>query len=192
MNAVILNGGRANGQGAASRRIRDAAVREFQSLGWTVKVFDLDGMTIKPCRGCFACWLKHPGTCAIQDDEEVYLRALVASDATVWITPVTFGGYSSTLKKALDRSIPILLPFFIKAHGEIHHPQRYEKRRKLLALGTLPAPDAESERIFRDLVHRNAINMNPVKTDVSILSEQACDEDVTVRVKELMLTAGII
>jgi multimeric flavodoxin WrbA len=191
MNAIILNGGPANGRGAASRKIRDAAAREFESLGWAVKVFNLDGMTIKPCRGCFACWLKHPGTCAIQDDEEDYVRALVASDATVWITPVTFGGYSSALKKALDRSIPVLLPFFVKVHGEIHHPQRYEKRRKILAVGTLPAADAEAERIFRELVQRNAANMNPLTTDACVVDELADDAQVTARVKDIIRTAGI-
>jgi multimeric flavodoxin WrbA len=191
MNAIILNGGPANGRGAASRKIRDAAAREFESLGWAVKVFNLDGMTIKPCRGCFACWLKHPGTCAIQDDEEDYVRALVAGDATVWITPVTFGGYSSALKKALDRSIPVLLPFFVKVHGEIHHPQRYEKRRKILAVGTLPAADAEAERIFRELVQRNAANMNPLTTDACVVDELADDAQVTARVKDIIRTAGI-
>ncbi len=191
MNAIILNGGPENGRGTASRKIRDAARREFQSLGWTVKVFDLDGLTIKPCRGCFACWLKHPGTCAIQDDAEEYLRTFIASDAAVWITPVTFGGYSSALKKALDRTIPTILPFFIKTHGEIHHPQRYEKRRKLLALGTLPAADAEAERTFSDLVYRNAINMTPLKTDVCVIPESASDTEMTARVKDVIRTAGI-
>ena len=191
MNAIILNGGGASGRGAASRKIRDAAVREFQSLSWNVRVFDLDDMTIKPCRGCFGCWLKHPGTCAIRDDEDAYLRALVASDATVWITPVTFGGYSSTLKKALDRSIPIILPFFIKTHGEIHHPQRYEKRRKLLAVGTLPNEDSRAEQIFRGLVQRNAINMSPLRTDICVMSEQTDDTELTARVKDFIRTAGI-
>jgi len=191
MNAIILNGGPANGRGSASRKIRDTAVKEFQSLGWAVRVFDLDGLTIKPCRGCFACWLKHPGTCAIQDDGEEYLRTFIASDAAVWITPVTFGGYSSSLKKALDRTIPTILPFFIRAHGEIHHPQRYERRRKLLALGTLRDRDAEAERVFRGLVQRNAINMNPLKTNVCVMSEHADDAEVTARVKDLIRTAGI-
>ncbi|HVP91938.1 MAG TPA: flavodoxin family protein [Terriglobales bacterium] len=191
MNAVILNGGSANGRGATSRKIRDAAVGEFESLGWTVKVFDLDRMTVKPCLGCFACWVKHPGTCAIQDDEEQYIRALVASDAQVWITPITFGGYSAALKKALDRSIPILLPFFIKTQGEIHHPQRYDKRRKLLAIGTLPGPDAGAEQTFRALVQRNAINMDPIKTDVGVIPEQADEAEVAARVKDFIRTAGI-
>ena len=191
MNAVILNGAPAGGRGTVSRKVRDAVVCELQSRGWAVKVFELEALNIKPCRGCFACWLKHPGKCSIQDGGEAYLRALVASDAMVWITPVTFGGVSSILKRALDRSIPILLPFFIKTHGEIHHPQRYEKRRKLLAVGTLPNHDARAEQIFRNLVQRNAINMNPLTTDICVLSEYATDAEMTSRVKNFIRTAGI-
>jgi len=191
MNAVILNGASGNGRGAACWKIKDAVEKEFRSRGWAIKAFDLDAMTIRPCRGCFACWLKHPGTCAIKDDGESFLRALVASDAAVWVTPVTFGGYSSALKKALDRSIPVLLPFFIKTHAEVHHPQRYKKRRKLLAVGTLPNADTEAESIFHGLVQRNAINMNPLRTDTCVVYENADDAEVAARIKELVRAAEI-
>jgi len=60
MNILILNGGPRNGRGATCRKIVDAVVNESQARGWNVTVYDLDGMAIKPCRGCFACWLKHP------------------------------------------------------------------------------------------------------------------------------------
>jgi multimeric flavodoxin WrbA len=191
MNAVILNGGPATERGAASRKLSKALEEELRSRGCAVAPFELDDMIIKACRGCFACWLKHPGTCAVRDDEEKYLRALIESDVSVWITPVTFGGYSSTLKKALDRSIPILLPFFIKTHGEIHHPQRYKKRRKLLAVGTLPTDDAEAEKIFRDLVHRNALNMNSLHTDVRVVSERADDAEAAACARDILDAAGI-
>jgi multimeric flavodoxin WrbA len=191
MNAVILNAGPGNDRGAVCRRVRDAAVEEFRARGWTAQTFDADGMMIKPCRGCFACWQRHPGTCAIKDDEEGYIKAFVASDAAVWITPVTFGGYSSALKKTLDRLIPILLPFFTKTAGEIHHPQRYERRRKLLAVGTLGQPDAEAEGIFSRLVHRNALNMNSLKTDVSFVYESAPGAAIAERVAELIREAEI-
>jgi putative NADPH-quinone reductase len=191
MNAVILNGGPDNERGAACRAIRDAAAAEFRSSGWFVRTFELEGMTIKPCVGCFACWLKHPGTCAIRDDAEEYVKAFVASDAVVWISPVTFGGMSSALKKALDRTIPSILPFFVKTRGEIHHPQRYEKRRRLLAFGTLPAPDAEAESIFRNLIQRNAINLAALETETGFVYETGSPQALAARVGDLARAAGI-
>lgn len=173
MNILILNGGPSGGRGGTCRMIRETVENESRAKGWNVTAYDLDGLNIKPCRGCFACWLKHPGTCAIEDDEKLILKAMAGSDAQVWITPVTFGGYAPALKKALDRSIPNILPFFVKVHGEVHHPQRYENRRSFIAFGTLAAPDAEAERIFHSLVQRNTLNLGSVMTESRVLYEDA-------------------
>ena len=186
MNILILNGGPGNGRGPVSREIRDAVANAAGSKGWNVAAYDLDGMDIKPCRGCFACWLKHPGTCAIKDDEEAILKSMAGSDIMVWITPVVFGGYSPILKKALDRSIPNFLPFFIKTHGEIHHPQRYEKRRSFLSFGTLPAPNPQSEKIFNDLVRRNSINLSVVFTTSRVFHDGETGAEIGNPVKELL------
>jgi multimeric flavodoxin WrbA len=190
MNAVILNGGDGNAAGAACRKIRDAAAKEFEARGWNVRTFDLDTMTIKPCLGCFGCWLKHPGTCVHKDDQEEILKALAAEDVGVWITPVTFGGYSSTFKKMLDRSIPRVLPFFIRVNGEVHHPQRYPKRRKLAVIGTVAGPDVEAERIFRGLADRNALNMQASRTETRLIAEGAGDEEIRARVREIVAGLG--
>ncbi len=171
MNVLILNGGPADGRGALHRRIKEIAENEGRSRGFTVQAFDLDGLDIKPCRGCFACWLKHPGTCAIKDEQEPVLRAMAAADIAIWITPVTFGGYSSALKKSLDRMIPNILPFFIKVRGEVHHPARYNRRQRLAVLGTLPSPDEAAAAIFRGLVERNAINLHLTETRATVIGE---------------------
>jgi len=191
MNILILNGATENRNGAFHRKIKDVLERESGKRGLSVTAFDLDSMEIKPCRGCFGCWVKHPGTCAIQDDEEGILKAFVRSDILLWLTPITFGGYSSVLKKALDRIIPISLPFFIKSHGEIHHPPRYRGRKKLLAVGTLPRPDAGSESIFRDLVGRNAINLNSLKTQVAVIGEETDEPGIERAVQEMFERAEV-
>jgi multimeric flavodoxin WrbA len=191
MNAVILNGGPGNRQGETCLMIKSAAARELEARGWAVKAFDLDSMSIKPCLGCFACWVKHPGTCALKDDEEQVLRAMAAEDLAVWITPVTFGGFSPALKKALDRSIPRVLPFFIRVGGEVHHPQRYPRARKLLVIGTLAGPDVEAGRIFRDLARRNGLNLQTDKTEAGIIDAGAAEAEVKALVRGLIRAAGI-
>lgn len=171
MNVLILDGGPRDARGAACRKLASAAAAEARLKGHAVTAFELDALAVKPCLGCFACWLKHPGACAIKDDQEQVLRAMVAGDLWIWITPVTFGGYSPVLKRALDRSIPNLLPFFTTRQGESHHPLRYTKRRGLIVLGTLPAADLESERIFHDLVRRNALNLDSVLTESRVVHD---------------------
>ena len=171
MNVLILDGGPRDARGAACRKIAAAAAAEARLKGHAVTAFELDALDIKPCRGCFACWLKHPGTCAIKDDQEQVLRAMAAGDLLVWITPLTFGGYSPVLKRSLDRSIPNILPFFTVRHAEVHHPPRYKKRLGLIVLGTLPAADPEAERIFHELVGRNALNLDSVLTESRVVHD---------------------
>jgi multimeric flavodoxin WrbA len=124
MDVLILDGGPRDNRGSPGRELAAMVAGEARAKGHAVTAFELDGLAIKACRGCFACWVKHPGLCAIKDDQEQVLRAMAAAALQVWITPVTFGGYAPALKKALDRFIPNLLPFIVRREGEVHHPLR--------------------------------------------------------------------
>jgi multimeric flavodoxin WrbA len=80
------------------------------------------------------------------------------SDVVVLVTPVTFGGYCAALKKAVDRVLPILSPFFMKIRGEVHHKPRYKKYPALIGVGILPRRDEESEALFSRIIERHATN----------------------------------
>ena len=110
MKAVIFNGAKEGDLTikAIEKNIADQLTKER----WEVEPIELRNMQIANCIGCFGCWVKTPGTCVINDDGRETTRKAIQSDLMVWLTPVTFGGYSSELKKALDRIIPILLPYF--------------------------------------------------------------------------------
>ena len=170
MKALFLKGSPPAGRDLLSNRAAAAVTAKLKALGWETKAFALAGMDIRPCRGCFACWLKTPGRCVIHDDQEAVLAAAAASDLFIWLTPVTFGGYSPELKKALDRIIPVLLPFFTTVQGETHHPLRYPHHPRLLAIGTQKEEDADGERVFRHLVGRNALNMGDAQADTLVFS----------------------
>ena len=179
MKAVFLKGSPAAGQDPLSNRASAAVMAEMKARDWQVKAFALAGMDIKPCRGCFSCWVKNPGICVIKDDgQEPILRAWAEADLIALLTPITFGGYAPELKKVMDRIIPILLPFFMKIRGETHHPQRYPRRRRLLAVGTQKQDDAESRNVFRRLVQRNALNMGDVEAATLVFSGDASLADI--------------
>ncbi|MEI6725275.1 MAG: NAD(P)H-dependent oxidoreductase, partial [Actinomycetes bacterium] len=113
----------------------DALADGLAAGGWAVDDWRLRDDKIAWCAGCFKCWTTTPGECAHHDDGRAVAERWVRSDLVVFLTPVTFGGYSSELKKALDHVLPILLPTMGKRGGETHHPQRYERRRDLLVVG---------------------------------------------------------
>jgi len=170
MKAVFFKGSPPAGGDLLCNRASAAVMAKMKALDWEAKAFALAGMDIKACRGCFSCWVKTPGRCIIEDDQESILRAMAVSDLVIWLTPITFGGYSPELKKALDRIIPIILPFFNKVQGETRHPLRYAFRRRLLAIGTQKREDAGSEDIFRRLVKRNALNMDNAEAVTMVFS----------------------
>jgi multimeric flavodoxin WrbA len=184
MEAVFFKGSPPAGRDPLNNRAAAAVMAKAKALDWEMKAFPLAAMDIQPCRGCFSCWVKTPGRCIIHDDEEQILAATAASERVIWLTPVTFGGYAPELKKALDRIIPILLPFFTQVRGETHHPLRYPRQRRLLAIGTLRQDDAESEGVFRRLVGRNALNMGDVAADILVFSGDVALADMEKRLAD--------
>lgn len=113
---------------------------------------------IKECLGCFGCWIKEPGQCVIGDEGNVLVEKIINSQRVVYITPVVFGGYSSELKKLLDRIIPLVLPFFKKVKGEVHHQERYKEYPQILIIGLMAQENADMATTFHKLIKRNAMN----------------------------------
>jgi multimeric flavodoxin WrbA len=157
MKALILDGTKSNND--ESTKILDLMLEELKKLKWEVSTIVLEEKNIAYCTGCFGCWIQTPGECVIKDYEEDTVRKMVHSDLIIYLTPIMFGGYSSILKKALDRQIGRVLPYFMKIDGEVHHPKRYEKQQSLLSIGLLDKRDTDKEEVFKMLVARNAINM---------------------------------
>ncbi len=157
MKALILDGTKSNND--ESTKIFNLMLEELNILNWEVISIALEDINIGYCTGCFGCWVQTPGECVIKDYEENVVKDMVHSDLIIYLTPVMFGGYSSILKKALDRQIGRVLPYFTKIDGEVHHSKRYDKQQSLISIGLLDKPDSEKEEIFKMLVARNAINM---------------------------------
>jgi multimeric flavodoxin WrbA len=174
MKALILNGSKTDEE--AMNIISDSLVDSLRIKGHEIEVMVLRNEKIASCLGCFGCWLKTPGECVIHDAGGNLPKKVIQSDIVFLLTPVTFGMYSSELKKAMDRyACPLLLPFFEKIDGEIHHSGRYKKYPTLVAVGVLPNPDEESESTFATLVSRNAINLHTTALSSIIYSSDNSD-----------------
>ena len=117
------------------------------------------------CAGDFYCWVRNPGMCNTDDDNRVIAAKIMQSDLVINLTPITFGGYSSELKRMVDHQIQNISPFFTHIQGEVHHKKRYKRYPNLLTIGWMDEPNMQAEAIFRHLVHRNAINFH-AKTSV--------------------------
>jgi hypothetical protein len=187
VKAVILDGSREDDD--ALNTPHRVILDELTGAGWEVEPFILHQLAISYCRGCFECWVHTPGVCVSTGAGRDVPRAVIQSDLTVLLTPVTFGGYSSPLKKAVDHLIGLVSPFFLRIDGETHHKTRYATYPRLLGVGVMPEEDAESERIFTTLVERNAINMHsPAYAAGVVLADETAPE---IRVDMRSLLAAV-
>ncbi len=175
MDALILDGALPGDSSLAA--VQKLVRRELTAAGCRPTTIVLREIPVAYCQGCFECWVKTPGTCKTADAGREIAAAFIRSDVAVLLTPVTFGGYSSELKKALDRLAGLVSPFMMHVHGVVHHRPRYARYPALLAVGLLPQPDPAQERVFHALVERNAINMHSAWHESRILYRG--DDDAT-------------
>ncbi|MBN1306022.1 MAG: flavodoxin family protein [Anaerolineales bacterium] len=120
---------------------------------------NLDSKNIYPCSACMSCQIKSPGICIRRDDMQDLLPAYINSDLVIFVTPLFCGGYSSELKKFIDRMCPVLTACFEKRNGETWHIPRYDKRPVSIGIGLRDNPGAP-DTIFRQLFSRNMKQLN--------------------------------
>lgn len=127
--------------------------------GHEIQLIPLWNKKISSCLGCFGCWVKTPGVCIVDDEGREVAKRVIQSDLVIAVSSITFGDYSYEFKKALDRMLPNISPFFKKIKGEGHHRPRYKKYPNWLSIGLLSEENETMADIFRNLVARNAINI---------------------------------
>ena len=147
---------------------------------------------IKPCLGCFKCWIQTPGICIIDDYGRELTKKMIQTDNLIYLTPVRFGGYSSELKKALDRSLPLLSPFFRVYKDEIHHETRYDKYPNLIVIGILEESNPKQEGILLKLVERNVLNNFAPKHTTKIIYHSDKDSTINKKIKTSVDIVGDI
>jgi multimeric flavodoxin WrbA len=135
-------------------------VRGLTARGARVERHVLRDLTIAQCRGCFGCWVKTPGRCVIRDDGEEIVRSVVASDLLVLASPIVMGFTAALSRRASERLLPILHPFFQVVEGEVHHRPRYSRRPALALVHDGAGLDAEDEALLELLHRRMALNMS--------------------------------
>jgi multimeric flavodoxin WrbA len=156
MKALVLNG--AHDARDMTNTVAQMVTSMLQDSGWETDSVTLYETEIADCTGCGGCALKTPGLCVLTDAANEMVRMQVQSDLLVLLTPLTFGGFSSQLKRALDRVMSLCLPIYRFHHGEIHHVMRYPEQARLLGIGVAPTRDEAAARAFDLLIKRTMLN----------------------------------
>lgn len=159
MKIVILNGDMRQEKSDFSHYL-EKLTEEFR-LNHTVQLFPLAKMNLHYCTGCWSCWWKIPGRCAINDDAEEIFKSVINSDFFIFASPLIAGFTSSELKKITDRLIVLLHPYIKLINGESHHCKRYTNYPDFgLILEKETETDNDDLEIVSDIYDRLAINFH--------------------------------
>lgn len=163
MNAFILDGSLEGIDVTAE--VRQISAEDLKHRGWDVETLILHKANIKSCIGCFRCWDTTPGICTgvRGDDAHSIVKKVIQNDLLVFVTPLTFGGYSSELKRIIERFLGLLQPGIELINGESHHKKRYDRYPSVVSLAVTKDPDEEEIALFRTLADRHSLNFFPPK-----------------------------
>lgn len=170
MKRIIMINGNPNAESNGFDEYCDDLGRALAVRGNEVQQLILRDKEIADCIGCYACWLKTPGICALNDDQAEVLKGLVWADWVIMTSPMIMGFVSSLLKKANDRMIPLAHPFLRMDENRMAHYHRYDTDLKAgLIIGSNGSIDPE-EREIVDKVYRW---MDFIKTTQELVEEVA-------------------
>ncbi|MBK5114071.1 MAG: flavodoxin family protein [Candidatus Heimdallarchaeota archaeon] len=184
MNVVIFNGSLKHQTQLGP--IQVAIEQEFKSRNMKTDSFVMNQIKIISCTGCFKCWDTTPGICTgVKGDAgEEIKKKVVNCDLMVLLTPITFGGYSSELKKIIERLLGTLHPGVQIIDGETHHLKRYDSYPSILAIGISENSDEDEEELFKTLIYRHSLNFYPPVYKTHIIKK---DEEVRQdRIKQMI------
>lgn len=145
-----------------NRKLGDTYKKEYMYV---------ENLDIKNCVGCFNCWVKTPGRCIIEDDNEKKNRLFIESDYIIAVSRISYGMYSSSFKVVFDRIIPNISPFFELIKGEMHHKKRYNKELNMFVIGYGTKLYKDERQTFKELFYRNMINFHCNNNEFLIIEE---------------------
>ncbi|MHA1954453.1 MAG: NAD(P)H-dependent oxidoreductase [Candidatus Heimdallarchaeaceae archaeon] len=161
MSVVIFNGDLKNQK--VLMPLQKILEEELSSIGLIPESFLLHQVEIKSCIGCFKCWDTSPGICTgVKGDKANEIaEKVIKSELLVFLTPLTFGGFSSEIKKMIERLLPLLQPGVNLINGESHHRKRYKRYPSLIAIASTDKDDEEENELFKLLIDRFSKNFYP-------------------------------
>ncbi len=125
MKILAINGS-PRGKHGNTDRILQPFLRGAATAGADCETVYAKDLNVKECTGCFTCWQKTPGVCVFKDDMAELLLKMRCSDMIVWATPLYLFGMNVRLRRIIERTVPLYLPYMVKRGGRITHPPRFD------------------------------------------------------------------
>jgi len=127
MKVTVFNGS-PRGRRSNTHQIVEPLLEGAREAGAETEEVFLIEKDIKHCLGCFACWEKTPGVCALKDDMADLMRLFLDSDYVGLATPVYGMLMTAVLKNFTDRFLPLAMPHIERGEdGSFYHEGRVRR-----------------------------------------------------------------
>lgn len=161
MKVTVFNGS-PRGRKSNSHLIVEPLLEGARQAGAQAEEVFLIEKDIGHCRGCFTCWSKTPGKCAIKDDMANLMNLLLESDYAGLATPVYSMYMTGLLKDFYDRLLPLATPHIHRNDdGTFYHEGRVRRFPRLFFVFNCGFPgehNFELLKAFVGLVKRGGVD----------------------------------
>jgi len=160
MNITVFNGSPRAEKGNTHFMV-EAFLKGARGAGAETENIFLAKRKIKPCTGCFCCWVKTPGECAIKDDMAELRGKFTAADIVVFATPLYVDNVTGIMKNFMERLVPLADPYCVKdENGQYRHVKGFDKVQKFAVISNCGFPEQEHFQVLRLLFRRIARNFH--------------------------------
>ena len=138
-------------------REQDAGARLCEGLraaGMETDYISVSGLNVSPCYSCGNCLDKNYGVCILKDDMSNIFGSLAKAETVVFVTPLTWGSYSSAIKKIFDRMAVLGDVHYYVKKGELVKGVR-TNLKNLYGLGIKEGCSEKEKNNFQHLVSEN-------------------------------------
>jgi hypothetical protein len=152
MKVTVFNGS-PRGRKSNSHLIVGPLLEGARQAGAQTEEVFLIEKQIGHCRGCFTCWTKTPGKCAIRDDMSGLIELLLESNYAGLATPVYSMYMTGLLKDFYDRLLPLATPQIHRNDdGTFYHEGRVRRFPRLFFLFNSGFPGEHNFELLRAFV----------------------------------------
>ena len=132
MKKILLLNGSPKGKNSCTYKLTSAFLQGFNHRDeYEIEEVFCSKLRISDCTGCFYCWRNEAGTCMLKDDMTELFQKYISADLVIWSFPNYFYGMPASIKRVMDRLLPIYYQNLATADGNTtYHLHRHDLRHQ--------------------------------------------------------------
>ncbi len=132
MEKILVINGSPKGKLSTTMKLTNAFLKGLKKKNvYKIEEISSYQLNIKDCLGCFHCMKDEKGRCAQKDDMKGVFQKYLEADLVIWSFPLYFFGMPSSVKRIMDRLLPLYDEKVNSMDGKTtQHEERYDLHKQ--------------------------------------------------------------